>query len=235
MKIKKLLTQRIILNFLFVICIVILMLNNILLLNKEKVLFSFLIEFRNILSNLSLAFISSYIFYYVVVVIKDKKDKKNINLTVYGLTKNLIGRAYSVFNEIITASGTNNETYNKHTITREQFQNLCNKANPKDIHKNVKVDFNNQFATYGELILNNSVRNVNALIDKIFNYMPFLDTEFVHILNKIENSIFFMNAYLLLKTNNTDFSVYAKEMYDYLEFVRELENYNETINRKLLK
>ena len=44
--------------------------------DKYKII-SFGDEIGSILSNLSLAYISSYMFYYIVVVVKEKRDKKH--------------------------------------------------------------------------------------------------------------------------------------------------------------
>ncbi len=173
------LTQKHILNFLLILSGVIVLLNDIVF-NKTPELVSFGDELGAVLSNLSLAYISSYIFYYVVVVIKERKDKQNIYFTVYEWTNHLIGRAYGVYHEIIAASGSNHLDYDKLTITKEQYIELCYKANPNAISKNtfLGTSANPQPATHGQLIFNNSVSNVKAYTEKIFNYMPFLDSEF---------------------------------------------------------
>ena len=195
-------------------------------------------ELGAVLSNLSLAYISSYIFYYVVVVIKDRKDKRNIYLTVYEWTNHLVGRAYGVYHEVIAAAGANHLEFDKRTITKEQYKELCNKANPNAFGKNTHLGSpaNPQPATHGQLIYNNSVSNVKAYTEKIFNYMPFLDSEFVRLINRLHSSTFFLvSPSLTFATRNTDFSVYADNMYEFLEFVRELDTFNETVNKNLAK
>jgi hypothetical protein len=231
------LNQKQILNILLVFSIVTILVNDIIF-NETPEIFSFGDELGAVLSNLSLAYIASYIFYYVVVVIKEKNDKRNIYSTVYVWTNYLVERAYSVYHEIISASGVNHTDFDKKTITKEQFIELCKLANPNAISKNTVLGFpaNPQPARHGQLIYNNAVSNVQAYSDKIFNYMPFLDSEHVRLINKLHSSTFFMVATTFLyQTQNTDFSVYAENMYEFLEFVRKLDMYNETKNKFLLK
>jgi hypothetical protein len=233
----KLLNQRQLLNLLLFISIVIILLNDFLL-NETFEIVSFGDELGTILSNLSLAYISSFIFYYVVVVVKDKKDKKNIYFTVYEWTNQLIGRAYSVYHNLIIASGVTHTDYDKKTITKEQFRELCNLGNPNAIATNtfLGTPANPQQATYGQLIYNNSFSNVKALTEKIFIYIPFLDTDFVKLINRLHSSTFFLVAPTFLHpTRNTDFSVYADNMFEFLELVRELDTYNSTKNKEFIK
>ena len=66
--------------------------------------------------------------------------------------------------------------------------------------------------------------------------MPFLDSEFVRLVNRLHSSTFFLvSPSLTFATRNTDFSVYADNMYEFLEFVRELDTFNETVNKNLAK
>lgn len=226
------LSQRYILLLLLFLSFIIVLLNDFLL-SEIPEYFKYGNKLGQVLSNLSLAYISSYIFYYVVVVLKEKKDKKNIYAAVYELTKHLIGHAYSVYNEIIQASGANHQDYNKRTITKEQFINLCKIANPNKIPPNRKLGpLPGVDANYGKLLYIGAVSNVKHYMVKIFYYMPFLDSEHVRLMNKLDNSIFFILASILTyPTSNTDFSIYANDLYDYLGYVRELEDYNENQNR----
>jgi hypothetical protein len=235
LKIK--LHQKQLLNFLLLISILIILLNDFLLSQTIEV-FKFGSELGKLLSNLSLAYISSFIFYYVVVVMKENRDKKNIYLTVCNLTNQLVGRAYSVYYQLISASGIVATDFDEKTITRAKFMELCALVNPKAIEPNsfLGIPPNHQQATHAQLIHLNSYSNVKIFTDKIFLYMPFLDTNFVKLINKLHDSTFFILApTLLYPSENTDFILYGKHMYDYLELVRELDNYNFIKNKKLIE
>ncbi len=224
-------TQRLILLLLLFASIAIVILNDFVLSGTPE-FFKYGDELGQVLSNLSLAYISSYIFYTVVVVMKERSDNKNIHSTVYKLTKNLVSRAYSVYNEIGMAAG--DLSHDKRKITKDDFIELCGKVNPRDGRPDLKI-LGGIPGKWGESIYYNSVTYVQRYADRIFNYMPFLDSEYVRLVNKLLDSSFFSTARLLNENfANTDFSPWASNMYDYLICVRELEQYNESVNKKYI-
>ncbi len=226
--------QKQLLKLLLVISVFIIISNDFVLEDITEIV-SFGHELGNVLSNLSMAFISSYIFYYVVVVLKERKDKLNINISVHELTNQLVGRAYSVFYKLVEGAGIENFNFDIQNITLSDYIILCQKVNPNQISTNNLLGTPGNFieATYGQLIYNNSVANVMMLSEKIFVYMPYLDTEFVHHINRLLSSTFFIIAPSLnVKTRNTDFTAYANPMFEFLELVRDLDKYNSTIIKK---
>ena len=217
--------------------IIIIILNDFVFVEKEEII-RYGSKLGGILSNLSLAYISSFIFYYVVVEQKEKRDKKNIYLEVYKWTNQLIGRAYSVYENVVQASGVNHLDYDRKTITKEQFIELCKLANPNEIAPNKYTGpLNNlQRATYGQFIYNNSFLKVKLHTEQIFTYMRFLDTDFIKLINKLHSSTFFLVApTFLYDSTNTNLSVYAENMFEFIEYVRELDNFNSTVNKELIK
>lgn len=195
-------------------------------------------EIGNILSNLSLAYISSFIFYLVVVKHQENKDKRNIYSTVYNLTHQLVGRGNSV---VTTLANANNCLTNDLTkkITKAEYLELCKKTNPKAFSSNTLIGSLTNFtpATYSQLIYNNSYSNSKALIEKIFVYMPFLESDFIKLLNKLNESVFFLMADALADPNrysNTDFSTMADSMFEYHLILREIEIYIEDNYKKYI-
>ncbi len=228
--------QGLLLKLILVAAILTIILNDFILNDIAEVI-SIGDELGIVLSNLSMAFISSYIFYYVVVVLKEKRDKLNIYISVYDWTSQLTGRAYSVYDKLVEGSDIKNFNFNRNTITLYEFVDLCQNVNPNEISDRnfLGTPGNLIKATYGQLIYNNTVSNVIRLSEKIFVYMPYLDTEHIHLINKLLNSTYFLMAKSLNeRTGNTTFNAYAKEMYEFLLFVRELEKYNNTEIRKMV-
>lgn len=219
--------------YFFLLCSVVTVFINDILLNEIPEIISFGDELGAVLSNLSLAYISSWIFYYVVVVIKENSDKRNIDLIVYDLTNNLIGRAYSIYDILLEASGARLDAYDRKTITKEQFRELCEKVNPNAIRPGRSLGslYDAKPATFGQFIHSDAISYVRHYSDKIFNYMPFLETEYVRLLNQIVNSNFCLYSdFLAIPTRNKDLTSYCDNMFEYLEFVRKMELYNEGIN-----
>lgn len=220
--------QNIILNSILVITTIIVFCNNVFFTEIPEI-FPKAYEIGNIFSNLSLAYISSYIFYLVVVKYQENKDKKNIYSTIYNLSKQLVGRGNSVVTTLASANNCLTDDLTK-KITKDEFIELCKKTNPKTINPNRFLgSITNPIpATYSQLIYHNSYHNSKALIDQIFVYMPFLDSNLVKLLNKLNESTFYLMANVLASPEafrNTDFETMAEPMYEFHLTLREIENY----------
>lgn len=220
--------QNIILNSILVIATILVFCNNVVFTETPEI-FPKAYEIGNIFSNLSLAYISSYIFYLVVVKYQENKDKKNIYSTIYNLSKQLVGRGNNVVTVLATANNCLRDDLTK-TITKDEFIELCKKTNPKTISPNrlLGTVTNSIPATYSQLIYHNSYHNSRALINQIFVYMPFLDSDLVKLLNKLNESTFYLMAESLANPNafkNTDFEMMAEPMYAFHLTLREIENY----------
>lgn len=229
--------QKQILNILLVLSIIIVLCNNVLL-NDIPEFFSKGSEIGNILSNLSLAYIASFIFYLVVVKYQENKDKKNIYSTIYNLSKQLIGRGNSVVTTLASASNYSTSDLTK-KITKEEYLELCKKVNPKTISPNTVLGTvtNPIPATYSQLIYNNSYSNSKVLIEKIFVYMPFLESDFIKLLNQLNESTFFLMADVLATPHlfkNTDFENMANPMFEYHLILRKIEDYIEKNYKKYI-
>lgn len=230
--------QNNILAFLLIIAIIIVLCNEILFTQTPELIPKGH-EIGNILSNLSLAYISSFIFYVIVVKYKEKIDKKNIYPSIYRLGKQLVGRGNSVITTLATADGFNKTDIVKN-ITREEYLELCKRVNPKQFSANTLIGsmINHREATFSQLIYNNSYSNVKALLEKIFIYMPFLESDFLKLLNQINESTFFLMADVLAtpeKFQNTDFAHIAEQMFDYHLLLRKTDAYLENHYKKYIR
>lgn len=192
-------------------------------------------EIGNFLSNLSLAYISSLIFYYIVVVRKEYNDKLSIYKTVTFYCDQLIGRSFSIYDMIAASSGIDSKGHDHFNVTKELFFEMCNSANPKDIPKNrfLGTPDNLIQANCATFIYHNSIENANHLINKIFIYMPFLDTEYIEKINKLKTSIYWLMAPALIQNNtNTNYAAFSEPMWDYILLLRELNELNSKLKSK---
>lgn len=90
-------------------------------------------------------------------------------------------------------------------------------------------------ANYKSLIYNDSFSNVNYLLNEIFRYIPFLDTELISLLNSVKNSTFFLVAEtLVLPDSNTSFEPWTNPFFDFLKILDELDTLNEEKIKKYL-
>ena len=131
--------------------------------------FGFEDKLGQIFSNLSLAFIASYIFYWLVVLTKEKIDRENNNYFLYPMTDELVRYSYEIFEDIISFS---HSTVNN--ITRREFAECCEKINPN--HKKPCHQYgepgNSIPMTYG-IWMYIKVERTRVLADALFS-MPFL-------------------------------------------------------------
>lgn len=231
--------QKIILLSLLILSLLAVIVNDIILKNVYEII-SFGSEIGQIFSNLGLAYISSYIFYILVVVLKENKDKKNVLRSVYYLTDNLVDNGYAPVSEIMEALGIGLKDYDKSKITREDFFSYCEKCDIKHIPKNKFFGtFSNQKSAFlTEFIYNSTVYHANKNIEKIFEFMPFLDSDFIALLNEVRQSIFFTRDSYSLSQISSYTNIPNKmigrwnSMFDYIELIRKIEIYNNKYHLK---
>lgn len=237
MKTNKL--QKILIYTILGVSLIIISLNDYFLKNIPE-FFSFGSELGNILSSLSLAYISSFIFYLVVVVLKENRDKKNIYSAVFYLTEMLLIRAFAVYEHTLEASKKNKDDYKRENITKEEFFDVCSTANLHTFPKNKEMGLpgNTVKARHCDFISKNCVAGVNIYAEKIFNYMPFLDSEYVKLINDLQKCVFYTNFAKVLPIfmPSDKINVRISEyMFEYFELARKLERYNNLILKKYVE
>jgi hypothetical protein len=195
-------------------------------------LFKYGSEIGNILSNLSLAYIASYIFYRIVVVEREKEIKRTVYKSVNELTKKLLFNGFYIL-DVLTENEKKergNIRKKRKTITESEYKILCRKINP-----NAKSGFTEQVEqlqlktnTKIESIHIQCVKLVKEHIEKIYTFLPYLEDENIELLNDIRDSeLVTMDNQLFFARTNTDFKVYERFMYDYFKLILKLENYYE--------
>ena len=203
-------------------------------------LFQFGNKIGIIMSQFSLAYISSYIFYLIVVVMKEKKDRKNIYTAVHALTERMLNNGYSVYSFLLEAAEEDPKNYDRENITKEEYLQICAKA---DLHKFPKSrmlgnPMNLKKVNFAQFIFNNSVNNLNFYSEKIFTYMPFLDSEFVKLINDLHQTIFYIRFASILPMAAPSVGInpnIANSMFEYFDLIRKLDNYNKNKNAAYFK
>ncbi|SCZ01463.1 hypothetical protein [Flavobacterium caeni] len=185
-----------------------------------------------IVSRISLGYISSYIFYLMVVVMKQKKDKKNIYGAVYNLTDRIIYNGYAVFNFVLESAGENPKEYDKAKITKDEYLKICEKADLSQFPENkmLGVPPNLIKANFANFIYVNCVKNVEYYSEKVFTYMPFLDSTFVNLINNLHHNIFFIRRAhsLTIILNGVGINPHiSKSMWEYFDLVRKIDDYSQ--------
>jgi hypothetical protein len=171
-------------------------------------------------SKLSVSYISAFIFYFIVVHIKNQKDKDNINEFV----------GYEIFQIII----------NGHLLISPLEKDLDKGGEFEYLDKKKLFDLLasvDRTANESPLILNGSKTNWNKWfeylknnteksINKIMGRYTHLDSELIKLLTRLENSLFFNQFEMLFTiTHDKTFKFFQIEVMTYLNLTQELEKY----------
>jgi hypothetical protein len=190
-------------------------------------------EIGEVFSNLSLAYVASYIFYRIVVVEREKEIKKTIYKSVNPLTKKLLLNGFYILD--VLAENEKLERKNIHkkrkTISESEYKQLCRKINPNSLSRFTEQVGQLELKTNTKIesIHIQCVKSVKDHLDKIYTFLPYLEDENIEILNKIRDSeLIAMDNKLFLARTNTSFEVFENYMYDYFKILLKLENYYES-------
>lgn len=187
-------------------------------------------EIGSIVTNLCLAYISSYIFYIIVNVSREKEIKRTVSVTINRSTEKILFHAFYVIDVLsIDEKNDRKKNYDRRSlITESEYKELCKLINP-----NSNSRFNSQI---GDLEIKNQTK-IEALhsqcivmvkkhIEKTFLFLPYLEDEHVKILNEITDSrLYSLDRTLFFAKTNSDFRVYENFMYDYFKLILKLEKY----------
>ena len=207
--------------------------------NKTPEIFEKGSEIGKILSDLGLAYLSSWIFYLLIFVVKEKRDKQNVYMSAHPNTQSLVNRARMVYHLLIEGSDKKDEFRDiaPENVSKDQFDILCSSTNPSAIIPNKRLGNiqNSVEASYARWIYHNCIDEVQHYYNKIIVNDKLLDSEHIALLNKIRDSLFFNQMHIYAVTiRNTNFSTFSKEMYEYLQIANELDVLNKRLKNKYL-
>lgn len=171
-------------------------------------------------SILSISYIASFIFYFIVVHIKSEADKENINEYVGQKVYSIIRSAHLFIQPL-------QQTQDKNA----KFEDL-DTANLGSLLKSIKRNssdapyiVNDQNATWLEWFeyLKTSTQDD---IKEVFVRYNHLDSKLIRLLTRIENSMFFYQWNLLYNFQYGEtFGIYQLQIQSYLTHIKELEEY----------
>jgi hypothetical protein len=157
---------------------------------EEKVWFGY--EFGIISNSISIGYIVSYIFNFIVVFIPRQKAKENTADFLQRRLSNICIEAARTSTVLIINSNLKNLTF---PLKEEQLKNIFNKLDP--ILSNCSTGPGPRPRKYNwfEFIKVVVVKQSEENIDEIFTILPHLDIELVKILNSIKDSELFNAAH----------------------------------------
>lgn len=182
-------------------------------LKKIPEIFSYGAETGEIIYRICLSIVSSYIFYFIVVHLKTERDRENINQYVANKVRLIIYRCEARLAKLME----------KDDIPRA----LLRQTSEIDIsqafehHRKFQGAYSNRLFWQGWIgDLREDIQHSTESINKIFRKMPWLDSELVQILAKMEDSLL-----LLTKNLNGDLNPAVDSYFKHLKICVELSDY----------
>lgn len=176
--------------------------------------------------DLAIGYIISYIFFYLVVFKKEENDKRHVNNRISATSSLIILDGYEIFCRLIA----NNDKFNRsnHTFppTLDQLKTICINTDPFNTHSST----NNTKDRHWFIPLKYKKKETTDNLKKLFQLLPYLDSELVGILTKIEDTQYFKTLDFMIiphlkPSENENFEFISESMYTYFDLLKQLENY----------
>lgn len=163
--------------------------------------------------------IASYIFYLVVVHLKEQTDRDILQPYVEKHAKRIIGDCVSQLNGFSEASEVK---LTLDELTQQDVENALSKIPPYS-QAPLIISPTNQHANWFQYFTYHEKRTKDS-IRKLLNQLPFLDVTLVSLITSIDDSPHFTQLNILLEVhvNNSDMTAWASTFFDYCILCRQL-------------
>ncbi|QAA82233.1 hypothetical protein EI546_11095 [Aequorivita sp. H23M31] len=186
-------------------------------------------EFGEIIYNLSLAYISSYIFYQIVVAIPQKRNEKNIHESTSFISYGIIHSGSRIVKPKKSQEAYLDITDSANEISESEFENIC-----KSIGLYDTFDFKWTKSEISQITYLEHFKKTRKKIienkSELFAFMPHLETEHIKLINEIVQSPFISmghhyleNEKILDKKEKLDFMF--PMLFDFYTKIRRLNKY----------
>jgi len=188
-------------------------------LNKIQEKFDGAHELGLIVEAVLLSFVASYVFYLVVVQLKEMNDKKVIYPLILKWSNIVVGSCSGQLNEISKASGISLELEN---ITKEMVSEAFKKVDPNGQAPLLLV-YPNIYANWLQYMIYHEQRT-KEYADKVISQMLYVESQFISKVVEVEDCSHFKHVKSIGSgpINNANMSFMAGLFYDYCMLCREL-------------
>ncbi|HKK11278.1 MAG TPA: hypothetical protein VJ945_00480 [Flavobacteriaceae bacterium] len=175
-------------------------------------------EIGNIVYKLCLAYISSFIFYFLVVHLKKVKDRHILEPYISGKVRTIIHSGKILIRFLVKATETKIDGQYPTQIELEQ---MCLKIDPNSF---VDGFHETNWLQLFEFYQQKSESAINSVYEKI----PFIDSKLVRYLGDIQNNPHYYSASNRpKKIGNKNLEQFSKHLSQYLSLIKELEIFAE--------
>lgn len=193
-------------------------------LSKVPEIFEFGSELGKYVYDISIGYVVSYIFFFLVVFLKEENDKKHVNERVSLQCSSLIIEGYDLYSNVFNTA----EQYKKHfPPTKEEIEFACKSINPfiSPVGYNEKDNM-----PWEWLLKHRRTENINH-IEKIKS-LRYIESDLFGLLSRIEDCrLFYLASKMAFpKTPQNHFkdgTFMENDLFVYFSLIKELEDYVE--------
>jgi hypothetical protein len=173
------------------------------------------IKFETLIHRIFLAYITSFIFYYVVVYRKEQRNKKQLYPVIAHWSRMIVINNRSVLKTMLKSG---NMDEGKNLPTREEFKMLGN-----SIYLFNKATHNMNWTEYLQFHKTGTLKYIEKILIKI----NFLDSEHIRILTTLQNSLH-LNEVVAYNSpkDNINIESFHSVLYNFFEQINKLDEYN---------
>lgn len=179
-------------------------------------------EIGKFIYDISIGYMVSYFFFYLVVFLKEEKDKGNVSYRASLRTRFIIIDAYSLYSSILEVP-----IVKLFPPSLEKIHEACLKIDPFVSPLSTTGSDNRRlpWSSYLKLFRKTNLEYLEKIIS-----LPYLDSELFGILIRIEDCrLFFIAERRIFPSHKTedfyDGTFMEKELYEYFQMIHELEIY----------
>jgi hypothetical protein len=187
---------------------------------------------NNIIFDISIGYLVSAIFYFIVVFLPDRRKNKDVEPYINSKVEEVIFSLYALNRDIITTAGKN---YCFKTLKKEELIDACSLVNPKENKSLFHNGPNSVFEQHFGYKCFNTWSRITSNIDEAFRFLPYIDTELVFYFNEIRSSNLRFSVSNLKDCEaceNTNIAVHADEFYKVYLLTKSLRDYYVSEHKK---
>jgi hypothetical protein len=211
---------------------------------------NYIVKVDNLIYFLSLSYIASFIFYFLVVHLKNLQNKFNIYEYIENKNKNIIQEVERFLGDFKKTTKIN---YISKFPTKEELDKFFNNINlispsPEIIFDEISGHFISWFDYFKD-----HKKSINKVLEKIYHYIIYLESDYVKLLLHIEDCNFFndldrISGFIVFDNNlKKDINLtknlvkyikpgaLSKSLFEYFSLIKELELYAKREFYKILK
>lgn len=186
-------------------------------------------EVGNIIYQLSLAYLASFIFYFIVVYLKYFNEKKHIGPYIASRTGSVSAAIFIMLFEMFKEAGYKADDIHITNLTDDQITKMASKINPNDDAPSAYVKTRDRITTWWTFFVYWK-EETEKRINVIFRHSQFLEAEHIKLLLRVQENSFFSTLEFIEELpgdsiSNSDCSIFKDQLISLYKSSKDLREY----------